>query len=243
MKNVITTTMTNQPNNATYTLIDLKGGLAFSRFRYCKQVNSLSKNIYEAYEVLQEIQAKLEDKMNELLESGMEDVKEAGDKTRHFIVIDEAAELSSSGEVDATIKKIKVKCESIITDIARRGRACGYRLVYATQYPTNETLRSQVRQNIGARVCFVLETSAASRAVLDQEGAEKLPNIQGRAIYSRDGLKVLQTPYISNDTIRKQTAPYIRVQAKEEQHATVIKQRDEGRTDTLIIEEVGILES
>ncbi|PFC87093.1 cell division protein FtsK, partial [Bacillus cereus] len=71
------------------------------------------------------------------------------------------------------------ECQDIIVDIGRRGRAAGFRLIYATQYPTNSAMPSQLRQNIGARVCFRLQTEAGSRAVLDEGGAESLPNIKG----------------------------------------------------------------
>lgn len=237
LKSLITTLIRNQPDNIQLTLIDLKGGLAFARYGRCKQTKTLAKNVKEAYEALVKIREDMENKMNFLLANGYEDVSEMGDTKRHFIVIDEAAELSSAGETDSELKKIKVACEALISDIARRGRAVGLRLVYATQYPTNETLKSQVRQNIGARLCFFLSTAIASRVVLDEAGAEELPQINGRAIYSHDSKVIVQTPYISNEYIKQVIEP------QEVAHAERIETRDERRTDTLILEEVGLFES
>lgn len=243
LKNAITTLINNQPDNLQLTLIDLKGGLAFARYAQCKQTTTLAKSVEEAHSALIKIRETLEQRMSFLLANGYEDVSEMGDKKRHFIVIDEAAELSSAGETDPNLKKMKVACEALVSDIARRGRAVGLRLVYATQYPTNETLKSQVRQNIGARVCFFLSTAIASRVVLDEAGAEELPQINGRAIYSHDSKVIVQTPYISNDYIKKVIEPHIVIRAKEERHAKSIDTRDERGTDTLIIEEVGLSES
>lgn len=53
-------------------------------------------------------------------QNGYEDVKEAGTSKRHFIIIDEAADIADDE-----------KCQEIITDIARRGRAGGLRLIFA----------------------------------------------------------------------------------------------------------------
>lgn len=240
LKNVITTLIANKPDDVEFTLIDLKGGLSFARYAHCRQTACLAKDARESYEVLSSIREQLESRMAFLLANGYEDVSEMGDKKRHFIVIDESAELSSAGESDSELKKIKVACESLISDIARRGRACGFRLIYATQYPTNETLKSQVRQNIGARVCFYLSTAVASRVVLDEDGAEDLPEINGRAIYKKDKCITVQTPFIRNDFIKETINPHI---VKEERHAKVTQQNESRGTDTLILEETGLFES
>jgi DNA segregation ATPase FtsK/SpoIIIE, S-DNA-T family len=248
LKNVITTLVLNKKDDVTFTLIDLKGGLEFSRFRNLKQTVNFAKNADEALEALEGVLKRLETTMGYLLEHGFENVKEAGFSGRHFVIVDEAAEISSSGETDPAVKKAKMKCEAIITDIARRGRAAGFRLVYATQYPTNETLKSQVRQNIGARVCFRLETSAASLAVLDETGAEELPLIPGRAIYRTDTKTILQAPYIENGYIREAIEPHIVIRARQDEGKdgdVDVKndtQRTAPRKRTLNVEETDVFE-
>ncbi|MDN4073639.1 FtsK/SpoIIIE domain-containing protein [Fictibacillus terranigra] len=200
LKFLITSLIEQQPDNVTFTLIDLKGGAAFQRFKDLKQVTRYAKNPEEAKEALKQAQEEMNGRYEDIVErQGFEDVKEAGIKKRHFVIIDEAADISS----DAT-------CMDIVTDIARRGRGAGDRLVYATQYPTNETLPSQVRQNIGARICFILETTAASKATLDEKGAEDLPEIPGRAIYKRVKQTVVQTIYITNKEVEQRIKVHIR---------------------------------
>jgi FtsK/SpoIIIE family len=228
LKNLITTLTIRKSKDVEFVLIDLKGGLAFNRFRFLSQVQTVAKNPSEALDALKDVQEKMEKKMEYLLESGYEDIKEANDPKRYFIIIDEAADISDDKA-----------CQEIIKDIARRGRGAGFRLVYATQYPTNETIASQVRQNADARLCFKLQTQVASRAVLDEDGAESLPFIKGRAIYKTDRKRIVQTPYIDNDYIEKTIQPHINIRPRKErvESAEVTKKGTEGRKHTLIIEE------
>lgn len=227
LKLIITSLVQNKPDNTKLFLIDLKGGLSFNRYRFLNQVESIAKNPEEALETLRELQTKLNDRNEYLLEKGYEDIKEAGDPTRYFVIVDEAADMTPYQE-----------CKDIIVDIGRRGRAAGFRLVYATQYPTNEALPSQLRQNIGARVCFRLQTEAGSRAVLDEGGAEGLPNIKGRAIYQTNEKTLLQTVYIENKQIDNIIKPHINIRArKEHEDAKTSHEGTENRQHTLIIEE------
>ncbi|MBO1582990.1 FtsK/SpoIIIE domain-containing protein [Bacillus sp. XF8] len=232
LKLIITSLIRNQPDNTKLFLIDLKGGLSFNRYRFLNQVESIAKNPDEALETLRELQTKLNERNEYLLEKGYEDIKEEGDPVRYFVIVDEAADMTPYQE-----------CKEIIVDIGRRGRAAGFRLVYATQYPTNEALPSQLRQNIGARVCFRLQTEAGSRAVLDEGGAETLPNIKGRAIYQTNEKKVLQTVYIDNKKIDNIIKPHINIRArKENEDAKVSNEGTTLRKHSLELEEIGIFD-
>ncbi len=232
LKNVITTLVKRKPDDSHLYLIDLKGGLAFNRFAKLSQVNGLAKDPSEAFELLTEVQSKMNDRIEYLLRNGYEDIKEAGDSRRYFVVIDEAADISGDKA-----------CQAIIKDIARRGRGAGFRLIYATQYPTNETLSPQVRQNCSARLCFRLNTEVASRAVIDEGGAEKLPLIKGRAIYSTDRKEVVQTPLIENTFIDEVIKPHINIRPRRERANHAISKRGEtasSRGNPLVIEEIGL---
>ncbi|MYL53322.1 cell division protein FtsK [Pontibacillus yanchengensis] len=232
LKVIITTLIHKQPKHVSFSLIDLKGGLSFSRYKNVKQVDRVAKNSKEALEALEAVQLRLNKTMEYLEANGYEDVKEAGIKDRHFIVIDEAADIADND-----------KCQEILKDIARRGRAAGFRLLYATQYPTRETVSSQVKRNCITRLCFVLDTEIASRAVLDEGGAEELPLIQGRAIYKAHKKTVIQTPYIENKFIEKTIQPHVNIRAKRESG----KRHEQGHTKgttrrkhTLIVEETAL---
>lgn len=228
VKLLISVLVHNQPEKVKFYLIDLKGGTELGRFKNLKQVLEFGRSPKDAKEILKEIKEDMETKLDYLFEKGYKDIKEAGQKERHFVIIDEAADISGDSD-----------CRDMIADLSRRGRAAGYRLIYTTQYPTNETLPSQVRANIGARVCFRLETGAQSRAVLDEEGAEKLPEVEGRAIFRRVKNHVVQTPFIEKDLIEETITPHITIRPRrEKENGEKVEERTKDREHTLILEEV-----
>ncbi|MDY0394809.1 FtsK/SpoIIIE domain-containing protein [Virgibacillus halophilus] len=201
LKLLVSVLVKQQPNHLRLHLIDLKGGNELGPFKDMKQCVNFARESKGAKRVLEDIQKDMNRKLDDLFEKGIKDVKRAGQQERDFVFIDESADLDEDSR-------------DIVVDIARRGRSAGYRLIYATQYPTNETLPSQVRANIGARVCFRLETNTQSRAVLDEGGAEELPEIEGRAIFRRVKNHIVQTPYIEEKEIDEIIGPHIRIKAK-----------------------------
>jgi DNA segregation ATPase FtsK/SpoIIIE, S-DNA-T family len=226
---VINTLLLNKGEDVTFTLIDLKGGLEFNRYHHLKQVQAYATDVEKAREALKSAVEKMDEVTEYLLEKGFSNVKEAGFKERHFIVIDEAADMADDKG-----------CQELLKDIARKGRASGLRLVYTTQYPTVETISSQVKRNCIGRLCFVLDTATASQVVLDQGGAEKLPAIQGRALYKDLRLIEVQTPYIPGSVITENIQPHISIRPRKER----VESNEEGNrkaakrgTHTLVIEE------
>lgn len=229
VNNAITTLIDNKGDDVSFTLIDLKGGLEFNRYRQLKQVKNYATNVKESKEALQEAVKRMDEVTAILLEKGFSNVKEAGYKERHFIVIDEAADMADEKE-----------CQELLKDIARKGRAAGLRLIYTTQYPTAETVSSQVKRNCIGRLCFVLDTATASQVVLDQPGAEKLPPIQGRALYKDLGLIEVQTPYITSQVIKETIQPHINIRPRKERVEIDEKGSKEATKTgsyTLIVEE------
>ncbi|WP_028982820.1 FtsK/SpoIIIE domain-containing protein [Sporolactobacillus terrae] len=221
LKQLITALAISKPDDLELTLIDLKDGSAFRRFENLKQTMYFATDPDSAGTALKQAQELMNRRLREYAEKGYEDAQEAGIPKRHFIVIDEAADLGK-------------EALEIVKDIARRGRGPGFRLIYATQYPTTETIPSQVKRNIPARLCFVLDSATASMAALDMPGAENLPEIKGRGIYKRVKLVIVQTPFISNQEIKKQIAVHIRPR-KENEHEHAANR--EGRSDTFVFSE------
>ncbi len=245
LKNVITSLIYRKSDEVKFTLIDLKGGLASNRFKDVKQVESVAKNAYEALAVLSGIRNQLNSRMDPFLEKGYEDVKESNLAERHFIIIDEAAEIASTGVPDKEEKKIRIECERIISDIARRGAGVGYRLIFCTQYATSDVLPRQVKQNTDARLCFKLQTEIASQVVLGEGNTEAahLPFIKGRAVYMTDKQQIVQTPFIDNKQIDNIIKPHINIRArKEHENAKTSHEGSQNRKHTLEFEEIGILD-
>lgn len=222
LKLIVTMLIKQQPEYVELSLIDLKGGTAFHRFKGCKQVKYFERAPEQATEVLKRVQNEMNNTFIKVVDDGFEDVKEAGIKTRHFIVIDEAADLAENK-----------KAMEIITDIARRGRSAGYYLVFCTQYPTAEVIPSQTKRNIISRLCYLVDTATASTVVLDEGGANELPDLPGRGIYkSGPRRETVQSAYISNEQIKSLITPYI-VEKKEVYNEQKSSQTTEDRKHTI----------
>lgn len=203
LKNVITTLLINRPQDVSFTLIDLKGGLTFGRYRSCPQVTAIASDAFESLAVLEVINQQMDEVMSYLKKEGFENMQEAGLNKRHFIIVDEGAELSPGIEKDPELKNIKNQCEVILSRVARIGGALGYRLIYATQTPYSEVLNHNIKQNCDAKLCFKLQTDKASEVVLGEgiTDASRLPFIKGRGVYLSDRKYIVQTPMIENNFI------------------------------------------
>ncbi|MGE7650459.1 FtsK/SpoIIIE domain-containing protein [Peribacillus frigoritolerans] len=208
-KLIITSLMLSKPDDVIFSLIDLKGGPAFARFKDCRQVKHFGINNKDAYDILQKVQADMERMYEEVLvPNGFEDVTEAGIKERHFIIIDEAADLVDHGPA-----------MDILTDIVRKGRGAGFYVIYATQYPSAQAIPMQIKRNVPARLCFVLDSTSGSMTVLDAPGAEDLPEIPGRGIYKGIKQNVIQAPLLTNTKIEELIKPF-KIIKKDDEHAT-----------------------
>lgn len=88
-----------------------------------------------------------------------------GSKLRYIVVvIDELADLvmGMDGAVDQLIR------------LAQKARAAGIHLILATQRPDADTFPGLLRANIPSRLALSVRSSAESRIILDETGAEKL---------------------------------------------------------------------
>ena len=98
-------------------------------------------------------------------------------------------------------------CQHVLSEVTRIGGALGYRLIFATQYPTGDTLPRQIKQNADAKIAFRLPTEIASRVAIDEQGAESLTQ-PGRAIYRTVDRAEIQVPYISDGESEHRLAKY-----------------------------------
>ncbi|MGG2988751.1 FtsK/SpoIIIE domain-containing protein [Geobacillus stearothermophilus] len=218
LKLLVASLISRHPDDVRFTILDLKGGLAFAKFKDARQVECVAKNAHEALEALRAIRDEMNRRLEHFLDAGIEDVRAAGVKERHFVIVDEAAQIASAGETDKEIKRLKVECEHILAEIARVAGALGYRLIFCTQYATADTLPRQVKQNADAKLCFRLQTEIASQVVLGEgeTDAAHLPLIPGRAVYMTDRKEIVQCAYIEDDDIKRIVTPHINIRPRKE---------------------------
>jgi len=188
LKLILAHLINNNPDVEFY-ILDLKGGLEFGRYRSLKQVSDVTRNINDAKECLRSIVNQMESDMCCFEDNLYNNITDTNITHRTFVLIDEGAELDND-------------CHNYISKIARVGGALGYRLIFATQYPTADTLPRQVKQNADAKISFRLPTKTASRVAIDESGAEEISNV-GRAIYRTAEKHIVQVPYISDHDIEQ----------------------------------------
>ncbi len=94
---------------------------------------------------------------------------------RIIVVCDEVAEILDKTGLDKESKTEVMKIESMLSTIARQGRAFGVHLILATQRPDSEVLKGQIKNNIDCRICGRAD-KVLSQIILDNpDGAEKIP--------------------------------------------------------------------
>ncbi|WP_163526600.1 FtsK/SpoIIIE domain-containing protein [Halobacillus ihumii] len=225
---MIITLIVMQPHNVSFSLIDLKEGAEFSKFKDLKQVKRFATTPEEAKTVLESVQDEMKNVYRDFIGKGYSNVKDAGIKKRHFIIIDEGADIAGDQS-----------CIDLLTEIGRKGRAAGFYPVYATQYPTSRSVPIDLKRNIPTRLSFVLDSGTASSNVLDQAGAEDLPMIPGRAIYKNVRCQTVQTPFMSNKEIQERVKPHIVIKSrKDDEYEQPCNQTESGRKRPLEFEKV-----
>jgi len=198
MKEVMNTLILNNPQDVEIYVLDLKAGLEFYKYKALPQVKEVACDVFESTELLHKITSDLKKRELVFREKGYTNIIDTPIKKRTFIFVDEGAELSPNIVKSREAKKYAEFCQAALSEIARIGGGLGYRLIYATQYPTKEAVPMQVKMNIVARLSFVCASQVSSRVLLDEIGAESLPSIPGRAIYLVEKKRTVQVPYIDD---------------------------------------------
>ena len=101
------------------------------------------------------------------------------------------------------------KVESFIVHLARKARAAGIHLIFATQRPSVDVITGLIKANIPARVAFRVSSKIDSRTILDQQGAEQLLG-HGDLLYLAPSIGVLiparvHGPYVKDEEVYRVT--------------------------------------
>lgn len=207
MRMMMTHLIENNPDGAEFYILDLKGRLAFNKYRNLKQVKVVAGDYRESYKALSMVKKDIKKDMDYLLSIDAENAKEGNIKTRKFIIIDEAGELMPNKDMSDEDKEYTRGCQRILSHISRVAGQIGYKMIFGTQYPTAEVMHNQIKANSLAKVSFRLSTSVQSGVALDQPGAEKL-DYPGRAIYKTVDEHLVQTPFISRKEVWERVCKY-----------------------------------
>ncbi|GGJ85858.1 cell division protein FtsK [Lentibacillus kapialis] len=215
----------SHPDDAEFYIIDLKGGLEFSKYEKLKQVKQVASDVSEAQDTILDVLKSIEGDYTYFRQNGYTNILDTNISKRKFIIVDEGAQLVPPSHLDKDEKKPYKYCQYALSEIARISGALGYRLIFATQYPTSDTLPREIKQNADAKITFRLPTEVASRVAIDEQGAEDIEQV-GRAIYRSTHKETLQVPYVSDNEILERLSDYV---------STTGAQTGERRTNTIEI--------
>ena len=221
LKLILAHLINSHPEHAEFYILDLKGGMEFGKYKRLKQVKAFADNLESAELVLETVLKRLKDDMYNAAKNGYISVFDANIKRRIFIVTDEAAELADSKY-----------CREALSEICRLGGALGYRNIFATQYPTADTLPRQVKQNSDAKISFRLPTEVASRVAIDEQGAEKL-TMPGRAIYRTYERHIIHVPFVSDSDIIEKLSEYF-IEKEADSNAEAAKAKNSAAGTNII---------
>lgn len=222
LRMMMTYLIEHHPDDIEFYIIDLKGGLEFGRYESLKQIEAVAAGPHEALAILSYITNEfpdvkkgqdygiMEKEYVEFRSKGISNVVDTKIKKRKFIIVDEGAQLAPGQFMKPLEKAILLECQAKLSRIAAVGGALGYRLIFATQYPTADTMPRQIKQNADAKISFRLPSGYASGVAIDDYGAEELPSdVKGRALFKTHELKELQVPYLSHEEMWKRLEQYV----------------------------------
>lgn len=197
LKNFMTYLIEHHPMTVEFYIIDLKGGLEFHRYKKLKQVKDVAGNPKEAADMLNQVWSDLENQMKYFKERNLTNITNSPIRKRTFILVDEGGQLMPKKGADEKTKKMLHYCMETLQEICRVGGALGFRHLYATQYPTADSLPKHVKLNSDAKISFRLGTGYASEVAIDEYGAEQLEG-KGRAIYKTHDRVEVQVPMLED---------------------------------------------
>lgn len=120
-------------------------------------------------EVLENIVGEMERRIDLLAQAGVSNLAEGRESGKLelpylIVVVEELADLLlQSREIEHSLVRL-----------AQKARATGIHMILATQRPDSATFSGLLRTNIPARIALSVRTSADSKIILDETGAEKL---------------------------------------------------------------------
>ena len=167
-------------------IADFKGGVDFPKVwhekcRMCFTEEDLCDTLDRLVEELERRKSALKalgcpniDAYNEIAERPLQ---------RLIFACDEVAEMLDKTGADNERKKLLSQIESMLSTIARQGRAFGIHLILATQRPDATIIPGQIRNNMDFRVCGRAD-NVLSQIILDNtSAAEQIPkDARGRFI-------------------------------------------------------------
>ena len=184
-----------QQKNVEIYIIDLKK----VEFGYLGGHAHVALALPDAVGVLETLSLEMMRRMNLLLQRQIPKIQEYrhdGSLPYIVLVIDELSQLAPGLARDTAVKALRTAALQCLTDLLCLARALGIHVILSTQRPDKDILPGQLKANIPAALCFKVKNETNSRIVLDNNRADLLPRIKGRAIWQFDVEREVQVQYL-----------------------------------------------
>nr|WP_255688681.1 FtsK/SpoIIIE domain-containing protein [Pontibacillus sp. HN14] len=215
LKVLLTYLIEQHGDDVEFYIFDLKGGLAFNKFKSLKQVRGVAGDYKESSDLMDLITSDIKRDMSDFKLNDIENITDTDLPKRKFVIIDEAGELMKNKSMTDQEKKWVENCQRTMSYIARVSGGIGLRQIFCTQYPTGDVLDRQIKANSSAKISFRLENGTMSKVALDELGAEEI-DTKGRAIYRTVDRHLVQVPYISREEMWSRLEEHVDVKAPAE---------------------------
>lgn len=196
----------NVPEAVKLLLVDLKGGMAFTRYKGLPHLltgeefsdTGIITERERVFTALDWLVNEGESRMRTMADAGYENIALYNARRKRklpyiVLVIDEWADMMYRPED----KKI---AEPALVNLIQRMRAVGIHVMLATQVPKSEVITGLIKGNLPCRFGFSVPNIHASQAILDNRAAVGLQP-KGRCVMQFMNERQVQTPYISPETV------------------------------------------
>ncbi|MGN1127221.1 MAG: FtsK/SpoIIIE domain-containing protein [Ruminococcus sp.] len=183
-------------------IADFKGGVDYSRQwnEYCRMqftVEQFARTLTDILEVLEDRRRIFKDEdCSNIVKYNKH---HSDNKMKRIIVVcDEVAEIFDKTGIDKEQKALIKQIESMLSTIARQGRAFGIHLILATQRPDSEVLKGQIKSNIDLRICGRADKVLSQIILNNTDGAEKIPKDKQGVFLTNTGV-LFKAYYFDDD--------------------------------------------
>ena len=193
------------PEGLKMVLLDLKKGVEVADFQEFPQV-TIAKNEEEAVRALEKIVQEMQDRYLYLEKEKYKKIEPLRDKLPIIVLgVDEASVLYGTQNSNPSKKELINRARDLTSQIAKLGRASGIHLILATQRAIKSSIDMATQDNLEGRLCFRTKSVSGSTAVLGNNDASSLPDIPGRAIWSKGSkVQLVQVPFLKDEVLSEE---------------------------------------